>query len=296
MLPLFFLIIFCVIPLHGIEIEITGGVGDISFDTGSKEFLGSDIDPQPFAPHFYPLIKAVVSGESGFIYYRGGFEREPILRNRIFANVGINLNFFNIDVGPFVGIFNTQQQMFNPGLSIALGLQVPGIIFMNLHASSSLGGALKTIGENYQSDGAITAGFYVPYVICSFNLETRSFSHNRESNLLTEDSLTKYFFRADVFTKNVPFTVRIDMGYGMLKRIYYSQSILEGPPPELVSDALIDEFKFVYVGAGVTFNINSTVSILFSGEVPVYYWSVPKMKNLEKGVLFNATAGVVLTF
>ena len=291
------LIFFCAVPfsLRAIDIEITAGAGNFSFDHNETEYLSDENNPLVFKPGLSPILNAAVSGVTGMVYYRGGFERDFVMRNRLFANAGVDLAYFNIDAGVFLGLFNSKQEMFNPGLSISMAAQLPGIILLKLNALSSIGGGLSTIGSYTQKTGGISIGFWVPYIVCSLNLQTQNFTIKEEANLLIEDSLVKYFFRADVFTKNVPYTISIDFGYGILKRTHYSQSVIASPL-ELVSNALIDELKFIYLGLKVDYTVNSSLKIFAKGEIPFYSWASPHMKVNQHSTLFQMFTGVVLTF
>lgn len=295
--------VFHAAPAAAIDIGLIGGAGNISFDTDGKEFLSDENNPQAFTPHLFPLISATVSGENGFVYYDGGFERDPILRNRLYANIGVDLSYFKMEAGPFIGLFNTDEEIFNPGFSAALGLQFPGIIFINVQASSSLGAALDTVGSYTQKTGGISAGFWVPNVICSLNLSTQTFARRMEINMLAEDSLDRYFFRADVFNKNVPFTIKVDIGYASLKRSYSSQNVTvtETSPgnfdAKIVTAKNTDEYRSIYLGLNAAYTVNPMIKLVLAGEMPVYSWSVPKMKNSDRGsFLYQASGGIVLSF
>jgi len=285
------------VPASALDIGIFAGAGNFSFDPELTQPLGDETVPKPFEPKMNPVIRAVVSGEAGFISYEGGFTRSPVLRNRLFANIGIDLSFFKMNVGPFIGLFNTKKEIFNPGFSAGMSIMFPGIVFIDVNASSSLGNALGTTGSYTQKTGELSAGFWVPNVICSLNLQSYSFTIKEKPNLTIDDSLVKYFFRADVFAKNVPFTIKVDIGYGLLSRSYYTQSITGTLPDlELSSDVISDEFKFIYLGLEAFYRINPMFKIFLSGEMPVYSWSAPKMKNPAKGTfIFQSMAGVVIT-
>ena len=302
-LPVFAVLLFALaIPASGLDIGLYGGAGNISFDTGKTELLSDESDPGMFSPLFFPLARAVVSGESGIISYEGGFEKNPILRSRLYANIGVDVTFFTMEVGPFFGLFNTEEVIFNPGFTAALGFQVPGIIFAKVSASSSLGVDLEAVGSYTQKTGLVSAGFWVPHVICSLNINTQTYAQKMDINMLAEDSLDRYFFRADVFSKNVPFTVKLDIGYASLKRSYSSKSIevneispgvFEG---KIVTAQENDEFRYVYMGLEGTFRISHLFKFYVSGEMPLYSWSVPKMKNPEKNTFFfQAMGGIILT-
>jgi hypothetical protein len=279
-------------PLWGMDLEISGGLGNMAFDPERESALGSE--EGAFEGRLFPLGLVKVSGEiQKGLYYNGAFERDPLLRNRLSLTMGIKLDYINLEIGPVMGIFNSEDQIVNPGFSAGLGLEFPGIVFLNLKALSSLGSVLDITGNYLQKSAAISAGFWVPYVVCSFNLVTGNFVLEKKTNLLVEDSLTRYFFRADVFSKNVPYTCRVDLGYQAMSRSYSSYVVSGGG---LGRDNQTDEFKALYIGLETSYMVNPAFKLLLGAEMPVYSWSVRPMKSPDKGnFLFQARAGVILT-
>jgi hypothetical protein len=280
-------------PLRGIDLEISGGLGNMAFDTKRESALG--LEGEAFEGRFFPLGLVKVSGEAanGF-YYNGAFERDPLLRNRLSINMGIKLDYINLEIGPVMGLFNSEEQIVNPGFSAGFGLELPGIVFVNLKASSSLGSVLDIPGNYLHTSADISAGFWVPYVVCSFNLVTRNFALEKKANLLIEDSLTRYFFRADIFSKNVPYTCRLDLGYQNMSRSYSFYSV--NAASLLDRNSEIDEFKALYIGLETSYMVSPALKLLLGAEMPVYSWSVRPMKNPDKGsFLFEVRAGVILT-
>ncbi|MDR1109034.1 MAG: hypothetical protein LBL19_08375 [Spirochaetaceae bacterium] len=287
-----FLAVFGASPLLGIDLAISGGLGNMAFDAERETTLGSGAEA--FEGRLFPLGRLEVSGEAGNgFYYNGGFEREPVLRNRLFINMGIKLDYISLEIGPVIGLFNSEERIVNPGFSAGLGLEFPGILFVNLKASSSLGSVLDITGDYLQKSAEISVGFWVPYVVCSFNLTTRGFALEKGANLLIEDSVTRYFFRADVFSKNVPYTCRLDLGYQNMSRSYSSYQI---NGTSLDRDSQSDEFKALYIGLETSYTVNPAFKLFLGGELPVYSWSVQPMKSPDKGsFLFRVYTGVVLT-
>jgi hypothetical protein len=286
------------IPVQGLELELSGSLGNIFFDAERAKSMGEG--GEAFEPALRPFIRSIVSGEIGdTIFYSGGFEWDPILRNRLFANAGVKLGFFNIELGPFIGIFNTAEEFISPGVSIAFGLEFPGIFFANIMTMSSLAGVQGTAGSYSQKGTNITAGFWIPNIIFTLNMDTRSFTLQKEPNLLLEDRLTRYFIRADIYAKNNPFSFRLDIGYGSVIRSYITQSITGGSFDSLaiVRESLTDELKYIYMGLEGAYVFNPFLKLFLAGEMPVYAWSVLPMKNPNKNKpLFQFQAGVVLSF
>jgi hypothetical protein len=279
-------------PLWGIDLEISGSLGNMAFDTERESSLG--LGGQVFEGQLFPMGLVKVSGEAanGF-YYNGAFERDPLLRNRLYINMGIKLDYISLEIGPVMGLFNSGTEVVNPGFSAGLGLEFPGIVFVNLKASSSLGSVLDIPGNYLQKSAEISAGFWVPYVVCSFNVNVRSFALEKKANLLIEDSVTRYFFRADVFSKNVPYTCRVDLGYQNLSRSY-SSYLINGS--SLDRDSQTDEFKALYMGLEISYTASPALKLFLGGEMPVYSWSVRPMQSPGRGsFLFEVHAGVILT-
>jgi hypothetical protein len=279
-------------PLRAIDLEISGGLGNMAFDAERESSLG--LGGGAFESRLFPAGLVKVSGEAanGF-YYNGAFERDPLFRNRLSINMGIKLDYVNLEIGPVMGLFNSEEQIVNPGFSAGLGLEFPGVVFVNLKASSSLGSVLDIPGNYLQKSAEISAGFWVPYVVCSFNLVTRNFALEKKANLLIGDSFTRYFFRADVFSKNVPYTCRVDFGYQNLSRSY-SYYLVNASSLDRNSET--DEFKSFYIGLETSYAVSPSFKVLLGAEMPVYSWSVRPMKSPDKGsFLFEARAGIVLT-
>ncbi|MDR0473478.1 MAG: hypothetical protein LBH43_07400 [Treponema sp.] len=297
------------IPAGALELEIQGGMGNIAFKKDREAPLAESVestDPDPnvkFKPEFFDILKAEVSGEGGAnFYFNGGFEQDPILRNRLYANMGIRLDHFTLEAGSFFGIFNSGEVMLNPGFSISANLEFPEIFFVSLKASSSLGSNTGITGNYNQRTSGFQAGLWVPYVIFSLNIENRNFTLQKKNYLLTEDNLTRYFSRSEVFTKNKPYTIIIDIGYQNLGRSYYTQDIArdeEGnfdidADPVLVKIKKTDELKSLFLGFEGIWNISPSLKFLLAAEMPIFSWGSGKMKGPEpKAVLFEARAGII---
>jgi len=292
---LFIFLVFCCYlssEVFSLDLELTGGLGNIAFNQQRTSPLGNPDNPGIFAPHLFPLVLARLSGEYKNLAYNAGFERDPLLKNRLFANLRVDLDYFFIEAGPVIGFFNSSKLPLNPGISAALGLEVPGIVFVRAGGASTLGINMD-ITDNYsENTGDISAGFWVPHVICSLNMNVRNFTAREQANLLIENELTRYFFSANVYTKNIPYTIRVNMGYEQLSRSYVSQKVNGGG--NIVNDTQTDEFKAVFLGLEATYTFSPALKFLLGGETPVYSWSVRPMKDPGKGtVFFEAHIGVI---
>jgi len=290
-LSLLFFFFAAVFRLFPLDLKLSGGLGNLAFEKGRTEAL-SAVDGE-FEPKFFPLALAQLSGEYKDQSYNVGFERDPILRNRLFANVRTNLGYFSLETGPVVSLFNSSRLPISPGISVGMGLSIPGIIFIEAVGSSTLGILMDTPDNNFQRTGDISAGFWVPHVICSFNLNYKNFTYREQDNLLIEDGLVRYYFRADVYTKNIPYTIRLDVGFEKLSRSYTSQAV---SGTSIVRETDTDEFKSVFIGLQGTYSINPALKIFLGGEIPVYSWGSPPMKDPPRSTFFfQAWTGIIWT-
>jgi hypothetical protein len=293
------LLIFTVLSpsiVSGMDLEITGGLGNISFDRDRTSPLGDGdkTKTKSFKPNLFPFGIVKVSGEAGNSFnYNAGYERDPILGNMVSGNIGVNLNFISLEAGPVIGLFNAAEKV-NPGFSVAVGLEFPGIIFVRLKAGASLGNILSGSDDYSHKSGGISAGFWVPFAVCSFNMETKGSATMENSYLLIEDSLDRYYFRAQVYTKNMPYTIQVDFGFESLSRSYASESI--DATPALVRKTETDEYKAIFLGLEASYTIFPGLKAILGARMPLYSWSVKPMQNPSKDtLLFSARTGIIWT-
>ncbi|MDR2257535.1 MAG: hypothetical protein LBE14_00140 [Treponema sp.] len=272
-------------PLHALDLRFFGGGGNLSFDSERETPLG--LEGKRFEPSVYPFGRISLEGEySTMVDYTVSFERDPVLRNRMLASAGFTFGFLRLEFGPFMGLFNTGEQAISPGVTAALGIEFPGILFGSLQGASTIGSLALFPGDFIQETGEIAVGFWVPYVICAFSISDKSFTERKTGDLLVKDEHTRYQFRADVFTKNVPYTVRVNLGYQSLKRSYSP----EGKNSET------DELKSIYAGFEGTYQFTPAFQFILGAEMPVYVWGEKPLKGPERtAVMYQCHAGFVWT-
>jgi hypothetical protein len=272
-------------PLHAVDLRFFGGMGNLSFDAERETAFSSE--GKRFEPNSYPFGLISLEGEySDRVDYKVSFVRDPVLRNRMLASAGFTFSFLRLEAGPFMGLFNTGEQVISPGVTAALGLEFPGILFGSLKGASTIGSLALFSGDFIQEAGEIAVGFWVPYVVCTLSISDKSFTERKTEDLLIKDEHIRYQFRADVFTKNVPYTVRVDLGYQSLKRSYSPDG----------KDSETDELKSVYAGFEGTYRITPAFQFILGAELPVYVWGEKPLKGPEREtVMYQFHAGFVWT-
>jgi hypothetical protein len=286
--PLTLIILTCfllALPLGGfaLDLTVTGGLGNVNFDPASQESLGSGA----FSPSdLYPLGQIRVDWDySEVIRCGAAFERDPLLRNMISTNVEFITGPVRLDMGPFMGVFNTDNDDITPGISAAASLEIPGILFGAVKVSSTIGAGLTMPGDYIQEGGEMTLGFWVPHVIASLSITSRGFTEQLTEALVTRDEHIRYQLGAEVFSKNVPYTVHIDMGYQSLRRSYITGTVQT------------DELRSIYAGFEAIFAVLPSIKLILGAEAPIYSWGKAPLKAPPQTTfMYRAHTGVSLSF
>jgi hypothetical protein len=270
--------------LQALDLRFFGGLGNAAFDPKLEASLGAA--DQRFEPALHPLGLVSLEGEfSELVNFQFAYERDPVLGNRVLANISMRFEFIRLTMGPFIGVFNAGEQVINPGLAAALKLDFPGVIFASLEAGSTLGSLAALPGEYLQQTGDAALGFWVPSVVCTLSVNAKTFTRRKTDDLLIKDERTRYQFRADVFTKNVPYTVYIDLGYQILKRSYLTGQT-----------SAADELKSLYMGFEGTYRITPAFRLMVGAEFPVYAWGESPLKSPERNAfLYEFRGGLIWT-
>lgn len=270
--------------VFALDLTVSGGAGNLSFGDERLSSLGQQ--HLSFSPSLYPLGSVMIDGDhSRFISFHGGFERDALLKNRVITNIALYLKPIKVEIGPFMGVFNTPKRPINPGFSATLGLEFPGILFGSVHAASTIGTGLRVPGDYVQKTGFLDLGFWVPHVICAFGVHTKNFTQQKDRDLVIEDEQIRYQFTGDIFTKNAPYTIRVNLGYQELRRSYTT-----------LGNTQRDELHSVFIGLELTYMVRSTLGFFLGGEMPVYSWGEKPLKGPDPRVLlFQAHGGFTWT-
>jgi hypothetical protein len=269
-----------------LELEALGGAGNLAFDHEGKSALGEET----FNPKSFFTGYVSVKGEySDFFDFNIRLENDPVLRCRALGGVSFNFNYGKLEMGPLIGFFNTKEQPLSAGVSGGLRLEYPGLVFASLKGSSTLASLLAAPGDYAQSEGDAAFGFWVPNVICAISMNKKDFACLLNEELLTRDEQTRYQFSADVYNKNVPYTLRIDLGYQILKRSYVPMRNADG-------QVEADEFKTIYGGFEGTWRIIPPLRVILALEMPFYSWAAQPLRKDSEAVFYKAQAGIIWTF
>ena len=221
-----------------------------------------------------------------------GFYRDTILKNIGYTNFYYNEELFNIEVGPFFGLFNTTETLMKAGISTSIRFNIPGIAFAQLDTQSTIGGRLVNAGDYIQEANNISIGFYVYNAICTVMLDTRSFTKITAAGLSQSEDFTEYAFITDAFQKNMPYTVSLKMAYQTRVRTIETTSVETLNNLVLGTDISFSPFEFLSIYAGLESVLYSFGSLKDLSDDSSELLSFPD--ELPGNYLFNATLGVSL--
>ena len=249
--------LFLAFPLQAFEVSTEFQIGNLGFARDRA------VDAEDYPSHF-PWGLSIYGSEeiSGNIGVDIGFYFDQTLRNISYTNLRYTQSFFTLGVGPFFGFFNSKRSLLKPGISTAVRLDFPGLIFVEFRADSSIGGRLVEEGDYLQERSDVTAGFYVLNAIANVSLLTKSYTYRTASHEII-DSFIQYSFATDIFQKNVPYKVLLTFAYQNRGKSYTS---IEG------GDPVLHDLHSLVLGTRIDWAINRYMSIMIDLESSVYNW------------------------
>lgn len=281
---LFIMLVLPALRAGSLEIGVSFDVGNLGFkpdrvstDTG---YSGTDI-LWGGSIRFAQTLSENVTME-------GGLYRDSVLRNSVEVLFYYNLDYLSIGLGTFNGLFNTTGTVLKPGIFTSMQIGVPGLIFVRLGTSSSLGGQLIEIGDYLQERSDVSLGFYVHNAICSLNLQSKRFIEKQAAALEVTDSLVAYSFETDIYQKNLPYHLILRFTYQSLAKKYNDGS---GTPPIHTLSSLI-------LGTELDIDVSRSLSILLNLESSLYTFGQDDLSGVSvpitSGYLFRAYSGFTL--
>jgi hypothetical protein len=236
----------------------------------------------PGQKYFWGLSLYGTQSISDTINFETGFYSDPILRNISYTLFSYNQKVLSVGVGPFFGFFNDTSTLLKSGISTAIKLELPGILFVSFRSDSSIGGELVQPGDYLQERNDISFGFYVPNAICTLSLNSRSFEQKTAALDTVIDSLTEYSFTTNIFQKNVPYRLIVSMALQNLTRSY-------------VVAAATSTLSSIVIGTEVDASLGKSMLLQIGFDGSVYSFGQGNLVGSDPYFLFHAFAGIKLS-
>ena len=265
-----------------------------SFTIGNNNLTAAPLTTAVFPGTEFPWGATATWSQQAndFSGIEAGFTIDPLLRTIGYTNFYYNEDIFSIEVGPFFGLFNTTENLIKSGISTSMKLNIPGIAFAEFTTSSSIGGQLVSAGDYNQEANTIAVGFYVYNSICTLKIDTASYNYLSASLGTVSEDFIEYAFIADLFQKNVPYTVELKLAYQQRTRTVAATDIQTLSNVVLGTDFSISPFEFLSVSLGID---SGLYSFGFLEDTVAGTKDLLTMSQTFPGnFLFNATLGFTL--
>lgn len=205
-------------------------------------------------------------------------------RSMLEALVRYDASVLQIGLGPIFGVFNNLDSPLTAGIASSVRVDVPGVVFMSFRNHSSLGADLSAIGDNTQELSEIRLGWYVRNAICSVSMQTRSFKVQESASLVTTDSYADYCFQVDIYKKNQPYNLLLNLGYRAISKEFSN-----------AGTSTKDSLGLVIVGFQCTIRPSAFYDIVLGLDSAVYSFGFDDMAlhgpDMDSSYLFSAKIG-----
>ena len=264
------------VAASSLDLGVEGWLGNLGFRTDRTSadtgFPGQD--------YFWGLSVYGTQTLTDALSFETGFYADPVLRNTSYTLFTYTEKILSVGIGPFFGFFNDATVLLKSGISTAVRLELPGIAFVSFRSDSSIGGQLIQVGDYLQSRSDITFGLYLPNVICSVFLNSRTFDQKTAAADVV-DSLTEYGLLTDIYQKNVPYRLRLSFSYQSLARSFVAAAT--------TTTSMLDS---LVLGLKVTASLPGSISLHAGVEGDVYSFGLGNLVGSAPQFLFRSYAGV----
>jgi hypothetical protein len=257
-----------------LEIGVQGWAGNLGFSAtrgaADTSFPGTD--------YFWGWSVSASQEITDNLSFEADVVSDPVLRCVSSALFTYRDRFLSVGVGPFFGFFNDPTTPIKSGISAAIRLELPSLLFVSFRSDSSISGELLQTGDYLQDRNEIALGFYVPNAICTLSVATRQFEQKQSADTVI-DSLTEYSFTTDIYQKNVPYRIVLSFSWQDLSRLF-------------VSAAALSSLDSLVVGAELDVSLSGSVSLQAGFDGVVYSFGLGNLVGSAQSFLFRAVAGV----
>jgi hypothetical protein len=272
--------------LGALEFELTGGVNNMTFHPDRVTAHSISTDYKKFQNYLYGFGDLHLKGEvSGKVNFDIHLSRDNILQHTFSSKIKTTLDYFNIEFGPFAGIADNFTKP-EAGIIGSVQIAYPGIAFLSVGGSLSLGSSFDFMGDNTRKTYELKAGIWLPGIMPSISINSKSYSKHLEDTVVIRDELTRIQISVDFFVKNSPLVLTFDAGLETLTRSYASDYDAE----------ITDELTAKFAGVTVKWQITKPLRLIVGFEIPVTYSATAPMTDPDdRFKLYKFSGGLAYT-
>ncbi len=267
-----------VLPLMAMEITTSAQTSTFAF---------SDVGELNAARPLYGMAFAVTEQLQEQMEGKISYETDPVNGNTLAARASFRTSFLEISAGPSFGVLNSGGDsedipvLFQPGVGIGFSITVPGIVVARADTEFALPPASVSGGQVYLQKSALSAGFYLPNVLCSAGIQQRM--NTRAS--LTESrikSITDYGLYTESFKKGSVFRISVNFIYRVADYFIEKDSANNRKIANLL------------LGGGLTWAPAADFSFFIDGNASLYSFSLAdQVDGLDK-LFFDLRLGATI--
>ena len=202
-----------------LDISVLGTFGNANMSWTSTDPITSSSFPYT---NWLPGVEIVLSENTvNDIAFSINYLLDPVLRSLLTGTINYKLGIFKLGIGPMAGLFNTWSVPVKAGITTLFGIDIVGSFFAGISVGSSIGAPPATIGDYMQEYNTLYAGYYLSNAICTIAIDTKSLYYiTGTTNTRIIDRSTEYKFIAELFKKNMPYTLTINFSAIKISRDY----------------------------------------------------------------------------
>jgi len=255
-------------PLAALEFEITGGVNNMTYHPDRVTAHRQSTNYTQFKEYPFGFGDFILRDElSSKMGYRIQASRDNILRNSLSGLITTDADYLNVEFGPFISI-NDDFEKPDFGFAGRLEVGYPGVIFLAISGSSSIGSQYEFMSQNKRETAEVRLSFWSEHLIPSFSANTKIYTRNPETFFFLRDELFRLQFSTEVYAKTSPVTLRFDAGWQTLSRSY-KRGVTE----------IVDELSSVFIGVEAKWQVSKPWRLIAGFEIPLYFEAVEPMKS-----------------
>ncbi|MDR2718159.1 MAG: hypothetical protein LBB89_08865 [Treponema sp.] len=272
--------------LGALDFELSGGMNNMTFHPDRVTAHGVSTNYKKFQNYPYGFGDFHVRGEvSDKMDFDVHLSRDNILQNTLSGKIKTTSDYFNIEFGPFAGMIDDFSSP-EAGIMGSIQFAYPGIAFLSIGGSSSMGGNFSFLSGNTRQTYEVKAGVWLPGIIPSISINSKSYSKHLEDTTVIRDELTRIQISADFFVKNAPVILTVDIGMETLTRSYASD----------FSSETKDELTATFAGVTAKWQVTKPIRLIASFEIPVTYSATAPMTDPDdRFKLYKFSAGLAYT-
>lgn len=210
--------------------------------------------------------------------------RDDLTGYRMNGTFSYTTPYGGISIGPSFSSFNNGQGEVKPGINGTLSVGVQGVFCFEASMYTSLGEISQREYDYDQKDIFIKSGFNIPGAITTLSLERKQYRrYEGDLSSWTADRTSRYALMTDLYKKNIPFHLLLDLGYKSTER--ESSSGYAG-------------IGSVFIGVGTLFNIGSRMELTLTMDSGLYSFSLSDSISPEEisPFLFEIASSITYRF